>query len=102
MEEIRVQNVPSTIVCSKAAEDIKRFLEEIMNEQGISADLMCMVLRDTCSYFERMRANDYSEMIVRQMAQIELYEKEIEGLKHQLTDLLNTEDTGNDNSENQS
>ena len=57
-------NVPMTIVCSKAAEDIKKLLVGVMEEHDISADLMCMVLRDTCSYFERMRANDYNNAII--------------------------------------
>ena len=96
MQEIRVQNVPATILCSKAVEDIKVFLEGIMREQGLSADLMCMVLRDSCSHFERMRANDYAESIIRQQAQIELYEKENEALRQQITESFNNSEAVED------
>ena len=61
-EEIQVENIPSTIICSKATEDIKNFLEGIRKEQGLSYDLMCMILRDACSHFERQRANDYAKV----------------------------------------
>ena len=87
-EELQVNNVPSTIICSKATEDIKNFLEQIRKEQGVSADLMCMILRDVCSYFERSRANDYAEGIIKQMAQIDFLKKENEGLKQQITEIL--------------
>lgn len=101
MENIRVDNIPSTIICSRAVTDITDFLEQIMNEQHISADLMCMVLRDVSSHFERMRANDYSLAIVKNIAQIEALQKENAELK-KMSELFNMEDTGNDNSENQS
>ena len=68
--EIR-SNVPMTIVCSKATEDIKNLLENVMREHDMSADLMCMILRDASSYFERMRANDYTNAIIQQMGTIE-------------------------------
>lgn len=74
-------NVPMTIVCSKAVEDIKNLLESVMNEHELSADLMCMILRDASSYFERMRANDYTNAIIQQTAVIEELKKENEALK---------------------
>ena len=74
-------NVPMTIVCSKASEDIRKLLVGVMEEHNISADLMCMVLRDACSYFERMRANDYNNAIIQQYSQIERLQKEVEALK---------------------
>jgi len=93
---MQVEGVPSTIICSKATDDIKNFLEGIMKEQGLSADLMCMILRDACSHFERMRANDYANAIVKQTAQIQI-------LKNQLAILEaanSEEDTGDDNTVN--
>lgn len=89
-------NVPMTIVCSKAVEDIKALLEEIMKEHNISADLMCMILRDACSYFERMRANDYSSAIIQQMAAIEQLKSENEALK-KASQLFNDLEGQNDN-----
>ena len=74
-------NVPMTIVCSKAVEDVKEALEDVMKEHNMSADLMCMVLRDISSYFERMRANDYMNAIVQQSAIIDGLKKENEELK---------------------
>lgn len=91
-------NVPMTIVCSKAAEDIKKLLVGVMEEHDISADLMCMVLRDACSYFERMRANDYNNAIIQQCSQIERLQKELEALK-KMNGLFN-EEGGNDNTIN--
>lgn len=91
-------NVPMTIVCSKAAEDIKKLLVGVMEEHDISADLMCMVLRDACSYFERMRANDYTNAIIQQCSQIERLQKEVEALK-KMNGLFN-EEGGNDNTIN--
>lgn len=101
MEEIKVNNVPATIICSRAVADITVFLEQIMVEQQLSADLMCMVLRDVNSHFERMRADNYSLTIIKNLAQIEALQKENEALK-KATELFDMEDTGNDNSENQS
>ena len=95
-KEISVQEVPSTIICSKAADDIKNFLEKIMKEQGLSADLMCMILRDACSYFESMRANDYANAIIKQMAQIQIMQNQIAILEASNKE----EDTGDDNTDN--
>lgn len=89
-------NVPMTIVCSKAVEDIKALLEEIMKEHNISADLMCMILRDACSHFERMRANDYTNAIIQQMAAIEQLESENKALKG-ASQLFNDLEGQNDN-----
>lgn len=89
-------NVPMTIVCSKAVDDIKNLLEGIMKEHDISADLMCMILRDACSYFERMRANDYTSAIIQQMAAIEQLKSENEALK-KASQLFNDLEGQNDN-----
>ena len=89
-------NVPMTIVCSKAVDDIKNLLEGIMKEHDISADLMCMILRDACSYFERMRANDYTSAIIQQMAVIEQLESENKALKG-ASQLFNDLEGQNDN-----
>ena len=91
-------NVPMTIVCSKASEDIQKLLVGVMEEHNISADLMCMVLRDACSYFERMRANDYNNAIIQQYSQIERLQKEVESLK-QMNGLFGKEG-GDDNTIN--
>lgn len=91
-------NVPMTIVCSKASEDIRKLLAGVMDEHNISADLMCMVLRDACSYFERMRANDYNNAIIQQYSQIERLQKEVEALK-QMNGLFGKEG-GDDNTIN--
>lgn len=91
-------NVPMTIVCSKASEDIRKLLVGVMEEHNISADLMCMVLRDACSYFERMRANDYNNAIIQQYSQIERLQKEVEALK-QMNGLFEKEG-GDDNTIN--
>lgn len=91
-------NVPMTIVCSKASEDIRKLLVGVMEEHNISADLMCMVLRDACSYFERMRANDYNNAIIQQYSQIERLQKEVEVLK-QMNGLFGKEG-GDDNTIN--
>lgn len=95
-KEIAIQEIPSTIICSKATDDIKTFLEGIMKEQGLSADLMCMILRDACSHFERMRANDYANAIIKQMAQIQIMSNQIAILEAS----NNEEDTGDDNTIN--
>lgn len=90
-------NVPMTIVCSKATEDIKNLLKDIMREHNLSADLMCMILRDASSYFERMRANDYTNAIIQQMATIEQLKNENEALK-KTNQLFNDLEGQNDNS----
>lgn len=74
-------SVPMTIICSKATEDIKDLLESVMKEHKLSADLMCMILRDASSYFERMRANDYTNAIIQLTAVNEELKKENEALK---------------------
>lgn len=101
MDEIRVDDIPATIICSKATEDIRTFLEKIQNEQQLSSDLMCMVLRDCCSYFERKRADDYCNAIIKDFAQIQALKQENEKLK-QATKLFNDLEAGDDNTVNQS
>lgn len=82
--------IPMTLVCSKATEDIKALLEEVMREHGMSADLMCMILRDASSHFERMRANDYANAIIQQTAVIGQLAEENKALK-KASDLFNME-----------
>lgn len=101
MEDLRVDNIPSTIICSRAVEDIKNLLDDIQKEQNLSNDLICMVLRDVCSYFERKRANDYSLAIIKDLAQIQLLEQENEKLK-QATKLFDDLEAENDNTVNES
>ena len=98
MEEIKVENIPQTIICSRAVSDITEYLEQVMVANQISADVMCMVLRDVSSHFERMRADNYSMAIIKNQAQIEALIKENESLK-KATELFNMEETTNDNSE---
>ena len=74
-------NVPMTVICSKASEDIRILLEGIMKEHNISADLMCMIIRDAASHFERMRANDYNNAIIQLTASVDALKKENEALK---------------------
>ena len=74
-------NVPMTVICSKASEDIRTLLEGIMKEHNISADLMCMIIRDAASHFERMRANDYNNTIIQLTASVDALKKENEALK---------------------
>lgn len=95
MEEIQVDDIPSTIICSKATEDIKNFLEGIRKEQGLSYDLMCMILRDACSYFERQRANDYANAVIKQTAQIQILSNQLAILQ-----ASKEEDAGDDNTGN--
>ena len=89
-------NVPMTILCSKATEDIKNLLEGVMKEHDLPADLMVMILRDVSSYFERMRANDYTNAIIQQTAIIEELKKENEALK-QASQLFNDLGGSDDN-----
>ena len=100
MEDFKVTNVPTTIICSKATSDIKEFLEQIQNEQQLSSDLMCMVLRDCCSYFERKRADDYCNAIIKDTAVIQLLQAENEKLK-QATTLCDDLEAKNDNPESE-
>jgi hypothetical protein len=87
MDQIKVENVPSTIICARAVNDISDFLEKLQAEQGLSSDLMCMILRDILSKFERKRADDYSATIVRDLAVIQMFKAENEKLK-QMTELF--------------
>ena len=100
MEDIKVNNIPSTIICSRAVSDITSFLEDVMREQNLNADVMCMVLRDVSSHFERMRADDYSMAIIKNMAQVEALKSENESLKKAM-ELFNMEEKTHDNSENE-
>ena len=100
MENLKVTNIPTTIICSKAASDIKEFLEQIQTEQQLSSDLMCMVLRDCCSYFERKRADDYCNAIIKDTAVIQLLQAENEKLK-QVTKLFDDLEAKNDNPESE-
>lgn len=95
MQEIQVDDIPSTIICSKATEDIKNFLEGIRKEQGLSYDLMCIILRDACSYFERQRANDYANAVIKQTAQIQILTNQLAILQ-----ASKEEDAGDDNTGN--
>lgn len=100
MEDLKVTNIPTTIICSKAASDIKEFLEQIQTEQQLSSDLMCMILRDCCSYFERKRADDYCNAIIKDTAMIQLLQAENEKLK-QATKLFDDLEAKNDNPESE-
>ena len=95
MQEIQVDDIPSTIICSKATEDIKNFLEGIRKEQGLSYDLMCMILRDACSYFERQRANDYANAVIKQTAQIQILTNQLAILQASKEDDAGDDNTGN-------
>ena len=97
--EIKTE-IPMTLICSKAVEDIKNTLINVMVEHELSADLMCMILRDSLSHFERLRADDYVNALIRQTAQIDALSKENETLK-KTSGLFDMEDK-NDNSDNQS
>lgn len=99
MEEIRVTNLPATIICSKAVADIKEYLEQIQTEQQLSSDLMCMILRDCCSHFERKRADDYCNSIIQHTAVIQTLKKENDSLK-QATGLFENLEASNDNTNN--
>ena len=96
MDGIKVNNIPATIICSKATSDIQAFLEQIQIEQQLSSDLMCMVLRDCCSYFERKRADDYCNAIIKNTAMIQALQQENEQLK-QATKLFDDLEAANDN-----
>ena len=74
MENVKVTGIPSTIICARAVNDIREFLEQIQKEQGLSSDLMCMVLRDVCSHFERKRADEYSLSIIKNLANVQILE----------------------------
>ena len=100
MEDFKVTNIPTTIICSKATSDIKEFLEQIQTEQQLSSDLMCMVLRDCCSYFEQKRADDYCNAIIKDTAVIQLLQAENEKLK-QATKLFDDLEAQNDNPESE-
>ena len=98
MDEVKVNDLPATIICDRALNDIRNYLEQIQLEQQIPSDLMCMVLRDCCSYFEKKRADDYCNAIIQQTAVINQLMKENEALK-KASDLFNMEDS-DDNTEN--
>ena len=101
MENFKVTDIPTTIICSKATSDIREYLEQIQNEQQLSSDLMCMVLRDCCSYFERKRADDYCNAIIKDAAMIQMLHQETEKLK-QATKLFDDLEAKNDNTVNES
>ena len=101
MENFKVKDIPTTIICSKATSDIREYLEQIQNEQQLSSDLMCMVLRDCCSYFERKRADDYCNAIIKDTAMIQMLQQENEKLK-QATKLFDDLEAKNDNTVNES
>lgn len=101
MEDFKVTNIPTTIICSKATSDIKEYLEQIQDEQRLSSDLMCMVLRDCCSYFEHKRADDYCNAIIKNTATIQMLQQENEKLK-QATKLFDDLEAENDNTVNES
>lgn len=98
MDEVRVDDLPATIICDRASKDIKSYLEDIQRKQQIPSDLMCMVLRDCCSYFEKKRADDYCNAVIQQAAIIDQLSKENEALK-KASDLFNME-ASDDNTEN--
>ena len=74
---------------------ISRTSWRIRNEQGLSYDLMCMILRDACSYFERQRANDYANAVIKQTAQIQILTNQLAILQ-----ASKEEDAGDDNTGN--
>lgn len=98
MEDVKVTGIPSTIICARAVHDIKEILEQIQHEQGLTSDVMCMVLRDVCSHFERKRADEYSLSIIKDLATIQILEAENQKLK-EMSELFNMEDKANDNPE---
>ena len=77
-------------------EAARQQLEEVMKEHNLPADLMCMILRDASSYFERKRANDYTNAIIQQTAVIEELKKENEALK-KASQIFNEVEGSNDN-----
>lgn len=99
MDEIKT-DIPMTLVCSKAVKDIKDLLLNVMVEHEMSADLMCMVLRDCVSHFERLRADDYVNALIQQSARIDSLTKENESLKKAsgLFDLEGNNDNTDDKS----
>lgn len=94
-------DVPMTLVCSKAVEDIKDTLMGVMVEHEMTADLMCMVLRDCLSHFERLRADDYVNALIKQSAAIDALKAENDSLK-KTTQLFNNVEGENDNSDDKS
>ena len=101
MDGFKVEGIPATIICSKSTSDIVEFLEQVQNEQQLPSDLMCMILRDCCSYFERKRADDYCNAIIKNTAVIQALEEENNKLK-QATKLFDDLEAGNDNTGTQS
>lgn len=98
--EIRT-DIPMTLVCSKAVGDIKDILMNVMVEHEMTADLMCMVLRDCLSHFERLRADDYVEALIKQAATIDALTAENDSLK-KTTQLFDDVEGKNDNSDDKS
>lgn len=80
MNEIHA-TVPTTIICSKAVEDIKDTLDKVQTEHGLPSDLMVMICRDILAHFERKRANEYCNAIIKQTAQNDALNEEIKALK---------------------
>ena len=80
-------NVPTTIICSKACEDLKDTLESVQKEYNLPSDLMVMICRDILAHFERKRANEYCNAIIKQTAENDALKSEIAALKN-MSDLF--------------
>lgn len=93
-------DVPMTVVCSKTTQDVISSLEGVMQTHNISADVMCMIIRDVSSHFERMRADDYNNTLIHLIAKVSELKQENEALK-KASDLFNMEGK-DDNTNNQS
>ena len=83
MEKIKQidANVPMTLICSKACEDLKNILDGVQKEHGLPSDLMVMICRDILAYFERKRANDYCNALIANGAKMDALRKENDALK---------------------
>lgn len=74
-------NLPMTVICSKAVEDITETLENVQTNYGITSDLMVMICRDIMGHFERKRAQAYCNSYIKQNAEIDALKREIDALK---------------------
>lgn len=80
MKESETQ-IPTTLICSKACEDIKITLDGVQTQYGLPSDLMVMICRDILAYFERKRANDYCNALIANGAKMDALRKENDALK---------------------
>lgn len=92
---VTINNVPRAILYARTEREIFDYLDRTAKAQNLTADDICMILRDVNLEYERRRADEYTSTVLRLMAKNQLLEQENTKLK-EISKLFEMEDPAND------